>query len=191
MIQSDSSTRRQQVLFVQFLSSSLRWRLTRIPSANCPLCGRPWVLQHFFQCPSVMPFLNLDTTWLRFRSLSRSDDWVSIFDLFKNVLFVWVDSTNISVFSSQSIREVFVWFFLVAYVSFVQVNRLVSHFMFSHILFYSCLKIRIDETSHYQFFPTLYYYFLFYFLVFPSGPVSFSFLLSLPQFNATFLSPSQ
>lgn len=99
--------RRSQVLFVQFVSSSTRWRLTSNPSASCPLCGRPWILQHFFQCNSILPFLNLDLTWLKFRSLAREEDWSAVFDMFKSVIFVWVDSLTTSKFTPASIRDIF------------------------------------------------------------------------------------
>lgn len=95
-----------QKIFIQFVSSNSRWRFTRVPSVSCPLCGQPWVLRHFFLCASVLPFLSLDCTWLRFRSLAKNGDWPPLLSIFKEVILSWSEILTTCVIPTSLLRSI-------------------------------------------------------------------------------------
>jgi hypothetical protein len=48
----------QARIVLLFISSGLRWRISRIPLKTCPFCPRFELLwEHFFECQAVLPFL--------------------------------------------------------------------------------------------------------------------------------------
>jgi hypothetical protein len=81
-------------LVILFCSSTLRFRFCTRPRDLCPLCGRPWLWEHFFQCRflDVAPGLNRSVDVLRSVSAHvASGDWEVFLSYMRFYLLQWCD----------------------------------------------------------------------------------------------------
>jgi hypothetical protein len=83
-------------LLILFCSSLLRFRFCSSPRELCPLCGRPWMWEHFFSCPRLDVAPGLDSghhTLLIVSTFVQEGDWVSFDHYVHFYLLLWRDQT--------------------------------------------------------------------------------------------------
>jgi hypothetical protein len=81
-------------LLILFCFSLLWFRFCQSPLANCPLCHKQWLWEHFFVCPrlTLLPSIPSSSSLAFFKASVRSCDWVDVVQHVRFCLLQWLNA---------------------------------------------------------------------------------------------------